>query len=171
MCTPNSAPSNAIANVRPKEERTSRSHSLATFYSSLETHGLTQPPAARDVLALQLAEMGPTRGPVASAQSWDRLPRSSAPRRDGASSRELVPGSLEFDDPVRSLSAPTHPAAPGDPHSTLPMAFVSPPFLVSFTVVPALDWRIRPEPKHFLATLHHLPKNDLLLSLWICRRL
>lgn len=51
-----------------------------------------------------------------------------------ASSRELGAGSLELGGSVRFLCAPTRPAAPGDPCSTLPRALGAPPSLASCTV-------------------------------------
>lgn len=60
--TPSSALLNAVPNAESEKERTSRRHSLATFYSRLETRGPPRPPAAQAVLELQVAEMGRLRG-------------------------------------------------------------------------------------------------------------
>lgn len=94
--TPSSALPNAVPNAESEKERTSRRHSLATFYSRLETRGPPRPPAAQAVLELQVAEMGRLRGrrrvlgagtdglvhrlpavAVRPAGSWELVPRNS----------------------------------------------------------------------------------------------
>lgn len=133
--TPSSALPNAVPNAESKKERTSRRHSLTTFYSRLETRGPPRPPAAQAVLELQVAEMGRLRGRRRALRSEPGPTASfigSPPWR--VSSRELGAGSPELGGSVRFLCAPTRPAAPGHPCSTLPRALGAPPSLASCTV-------------------------------------
>lgn len=149
--TPSSALPNAVPNAESKKERTSRRHSLATFYSRLETRGPPRPPAAQAVLELQVAEMGRLRGRRRALRSE---PGPTASFIGSPPWRCVQPGAGSWFPGTRwlcSLSLCPYPSCrSGGPLQHPPQGAGGTPFSrLLHCVVLAPKWGMRPDSNHF----------------------